>query len=459
MAADYGTPTHYVLSADRSSNLILYKNGNSVASVSIAASSTVDIGASNTTVGVIGSQASGYSVLGTFYRFRTWNKALSQAEVTASFENSTVPFADQYGSQTTINSGTTTSGLRYRITARDGVDFTTIGAAANTVGTEFVATGSVTLDANDTVARIGCVSDYDLSYAQPEISTIVQNRSGSGDGTSSASGVTQVTPIEQLNTKSLSVGTVAATPADGELLVSGAIKLQNDTANLRVQSNTTPTKGASLSYDHAGSFGQLLVDEQGVNQLAMKYYALSHTFGRSDGLQYATIDSAGLATFSAGIAVTTGGVAFPATQSASADANTLDDYEEGEWSPTVTCSTSGSYALHTGFDKCAYTKVGRLLSVQGKLYITGETGTPSGDIRISLPITSLGGLSDDSEYVVGSVDINSHGGTMDNVQANVGAAFAYMWLTSTAEDGTASTLTHADVDTSFWITFNFTYLA
>jgi hypothetical protein len=177
------------------------------------------------------------------------------------------------------------------------------------------------------------------------------------------------------------------------------------------------------------------------------------------GTERLNISSAGLCSFSNGIAVTTGGVAFPATQSASADANTLDDYEEGEWSPTVTCSTAGSYDLHTGFDTCVYTKVGRLLSVQGKLYITGETGTPSGDIRISLPITSLGGLSDDSEYVVGSVDITSHGGTIDNVQANVGAAYAFMWLTKTAEDGTAATLTHADVDTDFWITFNFTYLA
>lgn len=89
----------------------------------------------------------------------------------------------------------------------------------------------------------------------------------------------------------------------GDSTFTGNVEVQNDTASLRVQSNTTPTKGASLSYNHAGSFGQLLADEQGVNQLAMKYYALSHTFGRSDGLQYVTIDSAGLATFSNGIEV------------------------------------------------------------------------------------------------------------------------------------------------------------
>jgi hypothetical protein len=73
-----------------------------------------------------------------------------------------------------------------------------------------------------TLNEIGCVSDYDLSYAQPEISTIVQNRSGSGDATA-VGGVTQITAIEQLNSKSARIGTTAATPADGDLLVSGNV--------------------------------------------------------------------------------------------------------------------------------------------------------------------------------------------------------------------------------------------
>ena len=71
------------------------------------------------------------------------------------------------------------------------------------------------------------------------------------------------------------------------------LTLQNDDAVLRIRSNTATTKGLTLKYNHAGSYGQLLVDHQGVNQLDMKYYALSHVFGRSDGLQYVTIDSSG----------------------------------------------------------------------------------------------------------------------------------------------------------------------
>jgi hypothetical protein len=49
------------------------------------------------------------------------------------------------------------------------------------------------------------------------------------------------------------------------------------------------------------------------------------------------------------------GVAFPATQVASADANTLDDYEEGTWTPTATGFSTGSGWSGT------YTKIGRMV--------------------------------------------------------------------------------------------------
>ena len=49
------------------------------------------------------------------------------------------------------------------------------------------------------------------------------------------------------------------------------------------------------------------------------------------------------------------GITFPATQSASTDANTLDDYEEGDYTPTIIDGITGvSYSTQTG----RYTKVG-----------------------------------------------------------------------------------------------------
>jgi hypothetical protein len=48
------------------------------------------------------------------------------------------------------------------------------------------------------------------------------------------------------------------------------------------------------------------------------------------------------------------GIAFPATQSASTDANTLDDYEEGTWTPTSGVALSQYFTAQ-------YVKVGRLV--------------------------------------------------------------------------------------------------
>lgn len=56
------------------------------------------------------------------------------------------------------------------------------------------------------------------------------------------------------------------------------------------------------------------------------------------------------------------GITFPATQSASTDANTLDDYEEGTFTATFRGSgTAGTYT--TSNQTATYTKIGRQVSV------------------------------------------------------------------------------------------------
>ena len=52
------------------------------------------------------------------------------------------------------------------------------------------------------------------------------------------------------------------------------------------------------------------------------------------------------------------GITFPATQSASTNANTLDDYEEGTWEPVYTNWTTSPSTVYA-----TYTKVGRLVTV------------------------------------------------------------------------------------------------
>lgn len=89
-----------------------------------------------------------------------------------------------------------------------------------------------------------------------------------------------------------------------------------------------------------------------------------------------------------GLTTLTGGqIGFPASQSASADANTLDDYEEGTWTPVIggAGGTSGqTYTAQTG----TYTKIGRFVHAHGYVALSAK-GTITGNVEIQgLPFTA-----------------------------------------------------------------------
>jgi hypothetical protein len=69
-----------------------------------------------------------------------------------------------------------------------------------------------------------------------------------------------------------------------------------------------------------------------------------------------------------------GGIQFPATQIASADANTLDDYEEGTWTPTVQGTTTAGVATY-GTRIGKYTKIGNTVNIMCSLSWTAHTGS------------------------------------------------------------------------------------
>jgi hypothetical protein len=105
-----------------------------------------------------------------------------------------------------------------------------------------------------------------------------------------------------------------------------------------------------------------------------------------------SINNEGNTTFAKNISVgnatptTSGsGITFPATQSASTDANTLDDYEEGTWTTTPT-SGSGSFTT-VAFNNGVYTKVGNVVTCSGKIEIT-TAGTAAGSINLTLPFSA-----------------------------------------------------------------------
>lgn len=90
--------------------------------------------------------------------------------------------------------------------------------------------------------------------------------------------------------------------------------------------------------------------------------------------------------------LTAGQIAFPATQVPSANVNTLDDYEEGTWTPTVTFNTPGTLSVTYTTQSGRYTKVGNMVTVTCYLQCATFTpGTASGNFLIQgIPFATVG---------------------------------------------------------------------
>ena len=124
------------------------------------------------------------------------------------------------------------------------------------------------------------------------------------------------------------------------------------------------------------------------------YDATTHTFRSANGSPSSFISNqygVGLASTvpSSGV-----GIAFPNTQTASSDANTLDDYEEGTWTPSVGgTATYGTRIAH-------YTKIGDTVRAFFDITI-GTIGTGSLTTMSGFPFTCTNNDSGCISYFAG----------------------------------------------------------
>lgn len=87
------------------------------------------------------------------------------------------------------------------------------------------------------------------------------------------------------------------------------------------------------------------------------------------------------------ITLSGGQVVFPPTQNASADPNTLDDYEEGTFTPTIASAGGGTPTYTT--QQGAYTKIGNLVNFWGRVTLATKGTLAAGAITItSLPFSA-----------------------------------------------------------------------
>lgn len=100
-----------------------------------------------------------------------------------------------------------------------------------------------------------------------------------------------------------------------------------------------------------------------------------------------------------------GQVKFPATQNPSSDANTLDDYEEGTWTPNFPTASAATYTRQNG----VYTKVGRMVFFQLSIQWSSQTGASNQLGGLPYPSISGAGSAGEAAYAM-TVSIYANSG-------------------------------------------------
>jgi hypothetical protein len=164
------------------------------------------------------------------------------------------------------------------------------------------------------------------------------------------------------------------------------------TADFEIRSTnivTTPRKRLRLKGGNSSLFYYLDVEEEFYNTGTgdMRWNIAVNSFNGRGGLttqqNAVSIDGSGAISFPFGQ------LTFPATQNPSSNVNTLDDYEEGTWTPTVGGTvTNGTYTytIQTG----TYTKIGNTVYFTGRVIVSAITVAATGSLVINgLPFTQV----------------------------------------------------------------------
>jgi hypothetical protein len=129
------------------------------------------------------------------------------------------------------------------------------------------------------------------------------------------------------------------------------------------------------------------------------------------------------------------GITFPATAVAAADVNTLDDYEEGTWTPVFNTSTPPTTPFGNYTDGATYVKIGKVVYIAGMFRTNGVTiaGAAGNVIVTGLPFASTG--------FSGSICVSQAGGWNSNTPRGGYVTSSQINLTSTPTATGGTTLT------------------
>jgi hypothetical protein len=146
-----------------------------------------------------------------------------------------------------------------------------------------------------------------------------------------------------------------------------------------------------------------------------------------------------------------GQIKFPATQVASANANTLDDYEEGTFTPDIR-NGSWAFGARSGF----YTKIGNLVTVNFLIVWTSNNIPSGAAFEITLPFAAFGSGNFRAPATIGYTSgINFN--TSRQLVAHVDMSNNYISFQQLVSGGVPVLLTNNDINNVGEIQISVTY--
>lgn len=237
----------------------------------------------------------------------------------------------------------------------------------------------------------------------------------------------------------------------------GALWSQASGAGTTFLSNNVYYDGTNFRYINTSGASYMAQQTNGLFSLNS---AASGTAG--DAITFTTVASVNKDTtfvLQGGTSSAGTGIAFPATQNASSNAKTLDDYEEGTWTPTVLGSSTNPTVTYQGSNGGRYIKIGKMVYLQCYLRWLNLSGGSGSMLIGGLPFTTANstqaiGLSGVTEWN-GAFPTNATYPT-PNIESGINQTFLYVLRNGPGVSGVnvpISSLANADT----YLLFGFCY--
>jgi hypothetical protein len=295
------------------------------------------------------------------------------------------------GSGTLVLAGTTSGTTTVTATAVAGTTTLTLPAATDTL------VGRATTDTLTNKTLTGAAMNGTLGATTPStVAATTISASSTATFAAGAAGTPSITTTGDTNTG------IFFPAADTIAFAEGGAEVAriNSSGNVGI-GTASPSSRLTTSGTTGTDNGLTIIDTDYSNDTHQIYgnnslHLSAGTGGagailfRTAGTERARFNSTGALVLAGGTTTANGiGITFPATQSASTDANTLDDYEEGTWTPTIVRESTALGAVTYTAQDGKYTKIGRVVYITCSVAWSNIASAGAGANRIDgLPFSS-----------------------------------------------------------------------